>query len=192
MSTNVYVQYSVDSGKTWVTDTMAISSLSPGKTIEFDFSKVWKPTRAGYFGISIRISQSVSGDPDLVDRKDYYVCSGLAGTFTIGRRAGADFPSFADALKALKCGVAGPIVFNVQGGTYTERVLLNELQGASATNTVTFYSPHLDSVTLQYNATSNSEQNTVQFNGADYVAFENMRIEADNSNYGSAVHLMNR
>ncbi|MBI3142317.1 MAG: right-handed parallel beta-helix repeat-containing protein, partial [Bacteroidetes bacterium] len=190
--TDVYVQYSVDSGKTWVTDTMSISSLSPGNVMDFDFSAIWKPTRSGHFGISIRISQSVSGDPDLVDRKDYYVCSGLAGTFTISARTKADFASFNDALKALNCGVAGPIVFNVLGGTYTERLQINVLQGASATNTVTFRSPHIDSVTLQYNASSNVQQNTVQFNGGDYVSFENMRIEADNSNYGGAVHFMNQ
>ncbi|MBI1184611.1 hypothetical protein GC194_10085, partial [bacterium] len=191
-STDVYVQYSVDSGKTWITDTLSISSLAPGKVVQFDFTKKWKPTRSGYFTISIRISKSVSGDPDLVDRKDYKVCSGLAGTFTIGKGAKADYATFGDAVKALNCGVAGPIVFNVQSGTYTERIVLNTLQGASATNTVTFHSAHIDSVTLQYNASSNSDQNTVQFNGADYVAFENMRIEADGGSYGYAVHMMNQ
>jgi len=188
MNTDVYVQYSVDSGSTWTTDTMRIDTLAPGKLQQFDYSATWTPTRSGYFGISIKISKSVSGDPDLKDQKDYFVCSGLSGTFTIGSRA-ADFPSFGAALKALECGVAGPIQFNVQGGTYTERLTLNELNGASSTNTVTFSSPHVDSVTLQFSATS-AGQNTIQFNGADHVAFENMKIEADGS-VGMAIHFMN-
>ena len=61
-STDVYVQYSVDSGSTWITDTMSITSIAPGKIQQFDFSTLWKPTRAGNFRGSIKISISVSGD----------------------------------------------------------------------------------------------------------------------------------
>jgi PKD repeat protein len=189
-STDVYVQYSVDSGKTWVTDTMSITTLKPGAVQQFSFSTTWTPTRSGFFGISIRISKSVSGDPDLVDRKDYFVCSGLSGTFTIGS-SGADYVSFSDALKALECGVAGPVTFNIQGGTYNGPFRIGVLNGASATNRVRFVSPHVDSVTLQHNASSTNNMNTLTLDGADYVSFENMKIEADGS-YGWAVHITNQ
>ncbi|MBI1184326.1 DUF5011 domain-containing protein [bacterium] len=174
--TDVYVQYSVDSGKTWVTDTMTISSLAPGKIQQFDFTKMWKPTRSGKFRVSIKISQSVSGDPDLKDQEDYDICSGLTGTYTIGSRKGADYPSFGAAIKDLKCGVAGPITYYVQAGTYNESLQIGELLGSSSKNTVTFYSPSRDSVTLR-----STSGNTITFNGADYVAFENMKIRMDGS-----------
>jgi PKD repeat protein len=185
-STDVYVQYSVDSGTTWITDTMSITSLAPGKVQQFDFSTLWKPTRAGKFRLSLKISTSVSGDPDLLDQEDYDICSGLTGTFTIGASSSANYASFAAAVKDLRCGLAGPLVFNVEPGTYTENVEIQEILGASSSNTLTFRSPSRDSVTLR-----STGGNVVTLDGADHVAFENMTIRMDGSS-GFTVNITNQ
>lgn len=175
-NTDVYVQYSTDSGSTWVTDTMSITSLAPGKIQQFEFSKLWVPARSGKFRISIKISQSVSNDPDITDQEDYDVCSGLSGTYTIGASSNADYASFTDAMKDLRCGVSGHLIFNVESGTYTESLEFGEVLGASASRTVTFRSTHRDSVTLR-----STSGNTITLNGADWIAFENMKIRMDGS-----------
>lgn len=180
---DVDVHYTVDSGKTWVSDTMNIASLKGGGSKTFTFSTPWKPSRTGSFGIGIKIDKQVPGDPDLKDEKFWNVCTGLTGTYTVGSVL-ADFPSIEDAVKRLECGVAGPIVFELQGGTYTGNIKLKELHGASAINTVTFKSPHIDSVTIAANSGA-----TLDLDGVDYVAFENIKIEAISS--GAAVWMRN-
>lgn len=113
----------------------------------------------------------------------------LAGTFTIGGAKG-DYASFASAAADMtNFGVCGPVVFNVRPGTYTERVVLGEILGASATNTITFKSAHRDSVTLQNTGTSTATMHTLTLEGSDYVSFENMKILANGSTYGWAVWL---
>ena len=183
-NTDVYVEYSIDSGKTWVKDTMTITSMDPGKTQTFSFSKLWTPGRSGNFQVSVRINPQITGDPDSKDQKDWQVCSGLLGTFTIGKYG--DFKTPQDAVDALKCGVAGPIVFDIAGGVYNGNLDISVLNGASATNTVTFRSPSTDSVTIQHSGS----ENTIELEGADYVSFENIKILATGGT-GFAVHLMN-
>ena len=147
-STDVYVQYSIDSGTTWIADTMTITSLDPGKTQTFTFSKTWTPSRSGNFQVSIRINPQITDDPDSKDQKDWQVCSGLTGSFSVGPTG--DYKTPQDAVAALKCGVAGPIVFNIAKGTYDGSLYFNVLNGASATNTVTFRAQSTDSVTIQH------------------------------------------
>ncbi|MGB0431238.1 MAG: right-handed parallel beta-helix repeat-containing protein, partial [Bacteroidia bacterium] len=172
---DVYVQYSTDSGATWVTDTMSIGTLAPGAIQQFTFDQTWTPTRSGYFRISIKISQSVNNDPDATEQEDYDVCSGLTGTFTIGG-ANADYNSFGDALKDLNCGVAGPIEYTVNAGVYNENLEFGELLGASATNTVTFKGVNRDSVTIR-----STSGNTITLSGTDHLSFEDMTIRMDGS-----------
>ncbi|MFY0675595.1 MAG: right-handed parallel beta-helix repeat-containing protein, partial [Bacteroidia bacterium] len=87
---DAYVEYSVDSGNTWVKDTFNITSMAPGAVQTFTFTKKWIPVRSGNFRISIRITTSVSTDPDLVDRIDVDVCTPLgAGTYVVDTTATA-------------------------------------------------------------------------------------------------------
>jgi PKD repeat protein len=67
--------------------------------------------------------------------------------------------------------------------------VLKEVFGASATNTITFDGGDIDSVTLQFNSSTNGD-NTLTFDGADYFVFKDMRIESDGS-AGIAVHMYN-
>ena len=74
----------------------------------------------------------------------------LSGTYTIDK-AGGPFPNFTsfqaavDSLLSPTQGVNGPVVFNVADDTYNEQVVITQISGASAVNTVTFQSQSLDS-----------------------------------------------
>jgi len=117
---------------------------------------------------------------------DFYACSGaLSGTYTIGGTS-PDFASFYYASLALnQCGISGPVIFNVATGTYNEHFELMSIVGSSATNTVTFQSVSGDStdVILAFDATGTVDNYVVKLNGASFISFKNMTIEAQDVNY---------
>ncbi len=113
------------------------------------------------------------------------------GTYTIDAgtpTGGTNFQNFTDAVAAIKCGIAGPVVFNVTTGTYNEQINIPVISGTSSTNTVTFNG---NGATLAYSITaSGSNYATLNLNGADYFTFKNLNIQAQGGTYGFAVHLM--
>lgn len=111
----------------------------------------------------------------------------IAGNYTIGG-ANADYADVSSAALALsQSGVCGPTTFHILPGTYNERVVIDEIQGASATNSVVFYGGGTDSVTITYSTSSNTDMSTVLLNGADYVTFRDMSIiNTGTSTYGTA------
>ena len=136
-----------------------------------------------------------NGVQDTINHNDTLLVNltpGIEGTFTIGG-TNPDYTTFTDAIADLNTyGICDPVTFDVRDGGYTEQLILTEVQGVSPTNTITFRSESGDSsaVILSYNASSSSNY-TVWLNGADYVAFENMTIQALNSTYGRVIQLGN-
>ena len=112
---------------------------------------------------------------------DIFFGSPLSGTFTIGGTT-ADFASFNDALTRLyQVGVAGPVIFEVNPGTYTEQLsFTNDPIGVSQINSVTFRSANGDStsVTLQYAALSTADNWVVRFDNSSNIIFKQMTIMA--------------
>ncbi|WP_417600275.1 T9SS type A sorting domain-containing protein [Owenweeksia hongkongensis] len=100
----------------------------------------------------------------------------LSGTYTIGGAAGPNnFPTWDSAATSLNgCGVSGPVVFNVAPGTYNEHITLNDITGASATNTITFNGG--DTSLVEITHTSTTDEPTIYFNGADYVNIKNITV----------------
>lgn len=124
---------------------------------------------------------------------NFFACaSQLSGTYTIGG-TGANFANFAEALTGLtQCGINGPVVFNVNPGTYNEQISIPEISGASATNTITFKAANNDStsVTLSFAGTSSSNW-IVRLNGADFITFKNMTFAPLDSTNSRAVLITN-
>ena len=107
-------------------------------------------------------------------------CTLIAGTYIIGASGAAHFPTFTAAVsRLLGCGIAGPVVFEVENGTYNEQVVLSAIKGSSSLNTVTFRGQALDSTTvvLQWPSAVAAGNNHVLMNaGADHVRFEHMTL----------------
>lgn len=120
----------------------------------------------------------------------------VQGTFTINNNlptAGSNFTSFNDAYNYIKCGIGGPVIFNVDGasGPYNEQLIISEVPGASATNTVTFNGNGRE---IQYLSTNTNERAVIKLNGADHFRFDSLTITAlgtSTSEYGFGIHLMN-
>ena len=110
----------------------------------------------------------------------------LSGNYTIGG-AGASYATFSAAVAALDAsGVNGPVTFAVAAGTYNERVVLNSISGASATNTITFDGGDKTTTSLTFTGTSTSNRAVIVFSGAEYITFKNLHIE----NFGSNANAM--
>ncbi|HEY9260916.1 NosD domain-containing protein, partial [Chitinophaga sp.] len=116
----------------------------------------------------------------------------VSGTFTINKAlptSGTNFASFNDAYNWIKCGINGPVIFNVApGGTaYNEQLLITPVPGASATNTITFNG---NGDTLISTGTSGSPA-VIRLSDADYFTFNNLVIKNSATSNGWGVHLTN-
>ncbi|MAT39302.1 MAG: hypothetical protein CL946_06835 [Ectothiorhodospiraceae bacterium] len=139
-------------------------------------------------------SSSPNGVADTVnlnDTTEVTVQAALSGTYTIAP-TGGDFSSLTAAVTALNnYGVCSAVTFNIQPGTYNETVTIDEIPGASATNTVTFNGTDVDNCIVQYN-TSSSYTWVIGLNGADHVRIQNLTLNATGSTYGYGVFFTNQ
>jgi len=120
----------------------------------------------------------------------------VQGSFIIDKTAVPGpgvFPSFNAAYDFIKCGISGPVVFNVAAGSgiYDEQLIITPVSGASATNTITFNG---NAQTITYLATTQGESSVIKLNGADHFIFNNLKIVpkgATSSQWGFGVQLLN-
>lgn len=124
---------------------------------------------------------------------------GLTGTFTINNAfptGGNNFHSYTDAAAALNCGVSGPVTFNTVPGSgpYEEKIIINEVAGASAINKVTFNG---NGTILKQPDDTTGGLATIKLNGADYITFNGLVIKTTPNfssyeyMYGQSVQMTN-
>lgn len=119
-----------------------------------------------------------------------------AGVFTINSAqptGGTNFKSFNDAYNAIKCGINGPVVFNVaaSSGPYNEQLIINAISGTSVTNTVTFNG---NGNSIVYASSNSNQRAVIKLNGASHIIFNNLVIKATGASsgeYGYGLQLMN-
>lgn len=113
----------------------------------------------------------------------------MEGLYTIGSDVTDSFPNFTSATSALSTrGVSGNVHFNIRAGSYNEYILLNAVQGASLTNSITFEAQHRDSVFVRYNSTS-LHPNVLTLFGASYITFKNISFAQQNATNYNALYL---
>ena len=87
--------------------------------------------------------------------------------------------------------VSGPVVFNILAGTYDEPLLLNEVVGASATNTITFQSAdaNAESVIWENTANSSTSNYVLKLNGTDHITLKNITFKSVGASYSQKLVL---
>ena len=112
------------------------------------------------------------------------------GTYTIGGTS-PSYASFSLAANDLNTkGVAGPVIFNVRDGSYNEQLVLNDINGSSLVNTITFQSESGDSSLVDLNFSANiSKPYIVQLSGTDNIIFKKLTFSALNTSYSLAFDL---
>lgn len=114
--------------------------------------------------------------------------SALSGTYTVGGTSGPNnFGTLDSAVARLVgCGISGPVTFNIMNTSDTTMVYLPEIEGSSATNTITFDGMNTYSLYASGNA-----YGAFYFDGADYVTVQNMNITNMATANAHAIVLMN-
>ncbi|HCF63535.1 MAG TPA: hypothetical protein DEU93_04670, partial [Chitinophagaceae bacterium] len=122
------------------------------------------------------------------------------GNYTINPdipASATNYQSFADAILALRCGIAGPVTFNVNatpaslpGGFYNEQIILPTILNASATNTVTFIG---NGAIIRFLPQVNDQRAVIKLDGADHVTFDGFDIDGSlqGGTYAFGVQLIN-
>ena len=77
-------------------------------------------------------------------------------------------------------GVSGPVVINVNAGTYTEQIRIPYIQGVSSTNRITFQSTDSDStvVILQYDSPNGDSNYVVMLDSSSFISFKQITLKA--------------
>src|SRR5688572_2335362 len=120
----------------------------------------------------------------------------VSGTFTINnalRTGGTNFNSFNDAYDYIKCGINGPVVFNVDpaSGPYTEQLIISQVPGASATNTI---AANGHARIIRLTSANSAERAVMKLNGAGHLILDRLSSNATASTaseYGSGVQRIN-
>ncbi|TVQ76862.1 MAG: hypothetical protein EA358_08260, partial [Flavobacteriales bacterium] len=118
----------------------------------------------------------------------------LSGTFTINAFAptiGTNFSTFTEFADFVNNnGICGPVVANVVPGTgpYLERIVFGDIQGSSATNTITING---NGNTLAFAGTSTTDWATLTLNGTDYMSIDSLTIAATGVANGLTMMLTN-
>lgn len=116
-----------------------------------------------------------------------------AGIYTINNQqptGNRNYTSFADALRSMDCGIAGPIQFEVAAGSgpYIEQITIPKIKGASAINTVTFNG---NDATLTYGASVSARKATLVLSNASHITIKNLNIAATATSNAFAVNISN-
>lgn len=166
-------------------------SLAPGTTENVYLGSVAYSdgdVLSAYTGLPNGVIEPLSGNGN--DTTTITTTTGLNGTYTIG--ATGDFLTFNEAATALSTfGVCGPVVMNVQDGTYAEQFVLTEVTGMNATNTVTFQSENADPtlVIVDFASTNAGDNYVLQLDGADYFRFNNITFQNSGVSFGHAIEV---
>jgi PKD repeat protein len=120
------------------------------------------------------------------------VKTGLAGNYTIG--ATGVYSTFNAAIIDLNTfGVCGPVVFEIEDGVYSEQIILTEVIGMNATNTVTFQGLNADPAlaTLEFQGTGAADNYVVYMDGGDNYHFNNLTLSSTGLAFGTVIHIQN-
>jgi hypothetical protein len=137
------------------------------------------------FGATIRTIKAWSslpnGKADTVNADDTLnnaVRAGLSGVYVVGTNG--DFPTVVAAADALnQFGVCGPVTMNILDGTYTGQVQLNNINGASAANRITFQSQNGNPANVTIAAVPTTTGHVFSYNNASYITLRNLTVQSN-------------
>lgn len=119
------------------------------------------------------------------------IAEGVKGTFTIGSSATADFPTFKQAVKSVEKGIEGPVVFEIESGNYAENLVIENIPGTSAANTLTFRSKSgsRGDVVVKGSFSQAEKDGIVRIIATPYVNIENLTVAAGSAAFDNAIYV---
>ncbi|HAI82895.1 MAG TPA: hypothetical protein DCL43_04440, partial [Chitinophagaceae bacterium] len=137
------------------------------------------PTQSGFY----RCVVSCGSNSATSSNVEVQVAPFVSGTYTINSTqptGASNFASFADAFNFIRCGINGPVVFNVAPGSgpYNEQLTVPSILGSSASNTITING---NGATLSFNSSTSADRWILRFDGTDWVRINNLNITSSAS-----------
>ena len=119
----------------------------------------------------------------------------LSGAYTINKTqavGGRNFQTFQQVSIALEKGISAPVTFTIPAGSadFEEQVSFYFVNGASATNTITF---NCNGATLKYRSTDEFNCSGLKLDGARHYIFDNLVVKPtviDDNDRGIGIHLL--
>ncbi len=186
---NFPVKYSIDGGD-YVTHTVT-NAIAPGATLTTQFMST--PIMPGRH--HIELVANVTGDTiasnDTIRRS--FIVSFCGRSYTISSAATADYHTIGEVVDTMNyVGIAGPVVFNIAAETFNEQLLLRNVAGTSATNTISFIGAS-DSTTILKAAPTTAANYVFKMDGTSNVIVRNMLIVSrpPSGNNGNVLALNN-
>jgi len=130
---------------------------------------------------------------DTIVYNDFHT-SLAGGTYQIGNSTSADFASLYDAIDAMNTyGICGPIVLNLENGTYIGQYTIGNISGLSAANTITIQSlsGNAADVELKFITTNYVASHIIKLDGAGYTTIKNLSFSTVGSSYSRAINIIN-
>jgi len=194
---SVKLEYSIDSGNTWIGQETVVLKDLKGRYDEQLHSFSLKHQKNDFLVIPLCVRIAPSGRllNDTVFTNEIVckdLCVGLErGEYTIGKNGTEDFSNFQQAVVALVCGFDSSIVFKVSPGYYNERFTIPPIHTASDT-TVTFISStnNAKDVVIEYTNTSEMiEHHVAQLDGSKYINFKYLTFASKAKARASGIHI---
>lgn len=116
----------------------------------------------------------------------------FSGEYTIGTGVGSDFTTLSDAIDSLnQVGISSSTTFKLKDDVYNERVQINQIQGASATDTllITSESGNSNNVVISNNASALAENYLIKLNGCQWVTISNISFQTVSVDYSTQLIL---
>ena len=103
-----------------------------------------------------------------------------AGTYTIGSCTGSDYATMTVALDTLhNAGVAGPVVFELCEQTFNEQLVFDNIEGADATNTITFKTiSGANDMAVITTTPTNANNYVIYLNSTNHITFDSINFYA--------------
>ena len=175
------VAYSLPINSFTVSGDIFLDSVNFVSGVKYDLA-AWTSLPNGFTDPSTLNDSAYSTD-------NYCILSG--GVYTLNSLAApsaTNFQTFTQLTSALRGGINGPVVVNVNpsSGPYNEPLLLPVIGGASVVNSVTING---NGRTLQFNNTA--DYALIRFDGSKHVYIDNLVVKSLNSINGWGAHFTN-
>ncbi|GAP68315.1 hypothetical protein BA6E_1031, partial [Bacteroidales bacterium 6E] len=168
-----------------ITDIKTVATMKKLYFLQLGFFLVLQLVAAGVFA---NLPASTGMTAETATMAGVPAAPALTGTFTIG--ATGDYATISAAITALQTdGISGPVVFDIQSGTYAEQFTLGPVTGASATNTITFRSAtgNAADVTITHSAAGTADNYVVLLENASHYILQNLKFVAGGTTYARTI-----
>ena len=174
-----------------VTETFTGLNILPSGNQNFTFTVPYTLSASVTMTAGINLVNGVVDNNTSNNTINYTLCIGLSGTYTINSAlptSGTNYQTFAAAVSAMSCGIAGPVTFNVAAGSgpYNEQISIPVIIGSSAVNTIT-----INGNNNTLTSAGGTDYHTLRLNGADYLTVNNLNVVTTGATSGFALLLSN-